>query len=85
MQHTIDLLLALIAGLFGLIATGIGACERVLRDALAPTGIGHDGQTVILLVVAIVLIIGAIRLFGGIFAILISLVLVLLILHTLTS
>ena len=83
MQHAIDLLLSLITGLFGLIVAGIAAIEHVLRDALMPMGIGRDGQNVILLVVAVVLIVGAIRLFGGIFAILITVVLVLLMLHIL--
>lgn len=83
MQHVIDLILSLIAGLLGLIIAGIGAIEHVLRQALIPMGIGRQGQNAILLVVAIALIIAAIRLFGGLFAILISVVLVLLVLHIL--
>ena len=83
MQHAIDLLLSLIAGLFGLVVAGIGAIEHVLREALVPLGIGTEGQNIILLLVAVALIIGAIRLFGGIFAILITIVLVLLMLHIL--
>lgn len=83
MQHAIDVVIALIAGLFGLIVAGIAAVERILRDALAPMGLGAEGQKIVLLVVAIAMIIGAVRLFGGIFAILISLVLILLILHIL--
>ena len=83
MQHAIDLLLSLIAGLFGLIVAGIAAVEHGLREALAPMGIGAEGQNIILLAVAVLLIVGAIRLFGGIFAILITVVLVLLMLHIL--
>ena len=83
MQHAIDLLVSLIAGLFALIVAGIDAIEHVLRDALAPMGIGAQGQSAILLLVAVVLIVGAIRLFGGIFALLITIVLVLLMLHIL--
>jgi len=83
MQHAINLVLSLIAGLLGLIIAGIGAIEHVLRDALIPMGIGREGQNAVMLVVAIALIVGAIRLFGGIFAILISVVLVLLVLHIL--
>ena len=78
MQHAIDLVLSLILGLFHLIVLGIGAIETELRDALAPMGIGAQGQNVVL-----VLIVGAIRLFGGIFAILITIALVLLMLHIL--
>ena len=83
MQHAIDVVVSLIAGLFGLIVAGIAAVEHVLREALIPTGIGRDGQNLVLLAVAVLLIIAAIRLFGGIFAVLISIVLVLLILHVL--
>ena len=83
MQHAIDLVLSLIVGLFGLIVAGIAAIEHVLRDALIPMGIGREGQSIILLAVAVILIVGAIRLFGGVFALLISIVLALLILHIL--
>ncbi len=83
MQHAIDLVLSLILGLFHLIVLGIAAVEAVLRDALAPMGIGAQGQNVVLVLAAVLLIVGAIRLFGGIFAILITIVLVLLMLHIL--
>ncbi len=83
MQHAIDLVLNLILTLFHLIVAAIAAVEAVLRDALAPTGIGTTGENIVLLVVAAALIIGAVRLFGGIFALLISIVLILLILHIL--
>ena len=83
MQHAIDLLVSLITGLFALIVAGIAAIEHVLRAALAPIGIGTEGQNIILLVAAVALIIGAIRLFGGIFALLVTIVLLLLMLHIL--
>ncbi len=83
MQHAIDLVLSLILGLFHLIVLGIAAVEAVLRDLLAPMGIGAQGQTVVLVAAAVLLIVGAIRLFGGIFAILITIMLVLLMLHLL--
>ena len=81
MQHAIDDVVSLIVGLFGLIVAGIGAVEHILRDALIPMGIGREGQNLVLLLVAVALIIGAIRVFGGVFAVLISVVLILLILH----
>jgi hypothetical protein len=83
MQHAIDLLLALILGLFHVIIAGIAATEGVLRTALVTMRIGTEGQNIVLLVVLVALIIGAIRFFGGIFAILITIVLVLMILHVL--
>lgn len=83
MQQAIDLVTSLILGLFHLIVLGIASVEGVLRGALIPMGVGPIGQNVLLVLVALVLIIGAIRLFGGIFAILITIVLVLLMLHIL--
>ncbi len=83
MQNAIDLVLGLILGLFHVILTAIASIERVLRATLIPMGIGVEGQNIVLLVVALVLIIGAIRFLGGIFAILITIVLVLLALHVL--
>jgi hypothetical protein len=83
MQHAIDLLLSLILGLFHVIVAGIAAIEGILRTALATMQIGTEGQNIVLLVVLVALIIGAIRFFGGIFAILITIVLVLMMLHVL--
>ncbi len=78
MQQAIDLVLSVIFGLFHLIVLGIASVERVLRDTLAPMGIGTDGQNIVLVLVALALIVGAIRLFGSVFAILITIVLALL-------
>ena len=83
MQQAIDLVLSLILGLFHLIVLGIASIEGVLRATLVPMGIGPAGQNLVLVLVALVLIIGAIRFFGGIFAILITVMLVLLMLHIL--
>ena len=83
MQHAIDLVLSLIFGLFHLIVAGIAAIEASLRSALIPMGISPAGQNILLLVVALLLIVAAIRFFGGIFAILITIVLVLMMVHIL--
>ena len=83
MQHATDVVTGLILTLFDLIVAGIAAIEGALRHVLIQMGIGHEGQTLVLLALAVVLIVAAIRVFGGIFAILISVVLVLLILDVL--
>lgn len=83
MQHAIDLTVGLILGLFHVIVTAIASIEGILRATLIPLGIGPAGQNIVLLVVALALIVGAIRFFGGIFTILVTVVLVLLMLHVL--
>ena len=83
MQQAIDLVTSLIFGLFHLIVFAIASVEGVLRATLIPMGIGTTAQNIVLLAVALVMILGAIRFFGGIFAILIIIVLALLMLHIL--
>ena len=83
MQHAIDLLLALILGLFHAIIVGIAALEGILRSALVSIGVGTEGQNIVLVIVLVALIIGAIRFFGGVFAILIAVLLALMVLHVL--
>ena len=83
MQQAIDLVTSLIFGLFHIIVVAIASVESVLRATLIPMGIGQTGQNIVLLAVALVMILGAIRFFGGIFAILIIVVLALLMMHVL--
>lgn len=83
MQHATDIVTGLILTLFDLIVAGIAAIEGALRHVLIQIGISHEGQTLVLLALALVLIVAAIRVFGGIFAVLICVVLVLLMLDVL--
>ena len=83
MQNATGQVIALILGLFHIIVVGIASIEGILRATLVPMGIGVEGQNIVLLLAALMLIIGAIRFFGGIFAILITILLVLLALHVL--
>ena len=83
MQHAIDLILGLLSTLFHLIIAAIAIIEGVLRDVLAPMALGHGAENAILLVFAVLLIVAAIRIFGGLFALLLSVVLVLMVLHIL--
>ncbi len=83
MQHAIDLILGLVMTLFHLIIAAIAVIESVLREVLAPMGLGHGAENAILLVFAVLLIVAAIRLFGGLFALLLTIVLVLMVLHIL--
>jgi hypothetical protein len=82
-EQAINFLLALILGLFGLIITAIATIEDFLRGLLTAAGISGQVQTVVLIVTAVLLIVAALRLFGGIFGALITIVLVLLMMHIL--
>ena len=83
MDQAINFLLALILGLFGLIVTAIATTEGFLRGLLTEAGIGGQVQSIVLVVTAILLMLAALRLFGGIFGLLITLVLILLVAHIL--
>lgn len=83
MQHALNLVLAVLLGLFNLIVATIAIIEGVVRRGLATLGIHGGSQTAILVVVVVLLIIAAIRLFGRLFAILIAVFLLLLLLHAL--
>jgi len=83
MQQAINAIITLIVGLFHIVIVAIAAAETVLRESLAPLGLDTASQNVVLIVTALFMIIAAIRFFGGIFAILCTAVLVLLMLHTL--
>jgi hypothetical protein len=82
-DQAINFLLALILGLFGLIVTAIATTEGFLRDLLTEAGIGGQVRTIVLVVTAILLMLAALRLFGGVFGVLITLVLILLVVHIL--
>ena len=83
MDQVINLLLALILGLFGLIITAIATIEDFLRGLLTEAGISGQVQGIVLIVTAVLLILAALRLFGGILGVLITIVLILLVVHIL--
>ena len=83
MDQPINFLLALILGLFGLIVTAIATIESFLRGLLTEAGISGQVQSIVLVVTAILLMLAALRLFGGIFGVLITIVLILLVVHIL--
>jgi hypothetical protein len=79
--HVIKSLLQLLIQLGNLIVAGIVIIEVWLRGQLTQFGLPHNIQTVILLVLAAVLIIGALRLFGGLIRLAVVLVLILIAVH----
>jgi hypothetical protein len=81
LQTAIDALLNLLTQ-FGLaVATILTEFELWLRGVLQQIGVPHTLQTVLLLAVAAVLVLGSLRLFGGIIRIAVILVLLLIAIH----
>lgn len=83
MDRAINFLLALILGLFGLIIAAIATIEDFLRRLLTEAGISGEVQGIVLIVTAVLLILAALRLFGGVLGVLITIVLILLVVHIL--
>ena len=81
MEQAINFLLALVLGLFGLIVTAIATIENSLRGLLTEAGISGQVQGIVLVVTAVLIILAALRLFGGIFGVLITILLILLVVH----
>ncbi len=81
LQTAIDTLLKLLTE-FGLAVAGIlTGFELWLRGVLQQFGVPHTLQTLLLLAVAALLVLGSLRLFGGIIRIAVILILVLVAIH----
>ena len=83
MTSAINFIETLILRLVAAVMAVIGVVEDALRRLLVEAGIRGELQSAILVVVAILLIIAAIRLLGGVFGFLITILLLLLILNVL--
>ena len=83
MTSAIDFVLTLILRLIAAVMAVIGVIEVALRRLLVDAGVNGELQSAVLIVVAIMLIIGALRLLGGVFGFLITVLLVLLIINLL--
>jgi hypothetical protein len=77
----INSLLQLLIGLGNLIISALIAIEIWLRDHLAQFGLPPNVQTIIMLCVAAVLILGALRLFGGLIRVGVVIILILVAIH----
>jgi hypothetical protein len=82
-NQAITELLALIRSLVDLILSGLAAIEAWLRGQLTGLGVSGPIQTIILLAVALLLIVLALRLFGGVLRAIVVIFLILLALHAL--
>jgi hypothetical protein len=81
LENAIDALLNLLKQ-FGLaVAAILTSLELWLRSELQQLGVPHAFQTLILLVVAAILVLGSLRLFGGLIRVAVVLILLLIAIH----
>ena len=83
MKEALDVVLSLIVGLLNLVLSAVAAIDGALRAGLTRIGVEGQPQNAVLLIVAVVLIIAAVQLFGRALAILIAVFLLLLVLQAL--
>jgi hypothetical protein len=81
LQTTIDALLKLLMELGLALAALLTGLELWVREQLQQLGVSHTVQTLILLAVAAVLILGSLRLFGGLIRVAAVLILLLIAIH----
>jgi hypothetical protein len=80
-EHVINSLLQFLIRLGDVIVGGIVTLELWMRGQLSQFGLTPQVQTVIMVALAAVLILGALRLFGGLIRVAVVLVLILIALH----
>lgn len=83
MDSAINFVLTLLMRLVGAVMAVIGLVEHGLRQVLAQAGVHGELQSAVLVVAAILVIVAALRLLGGVFGFLITLLLILMILNLL--
>ncbi len=81
MDRALNVVLGLLVWLFELVLAAIGFIERGARHLLSQAGITGPLQGALLIVLAVLLVVAALRVFGRVFAVLLLVVLVLLLLH----
>ncbi len=85
MDHALNVVLGLLIRLFELVVAAIAFIEGGARHLLSQVGITGPLQGALLIVLAVLLVVAALRLFGRVFAVLLLIVLVLLLLHGLVA
>ena len=81
MTHAINFVLSIIFTLIEFVLGAIGVADAFLAGLMTSAGLPPNLQTAVLIVVAVLLFIFAVRVLGRVFAFLILILLVLLILH----
>ncbi len=85
MDHALNVVLGLLVRLFQLVVAAIAVIEGAARHLLSQVGITGPLQGALLIVLAVLLVLAALRVFGRVFALLLLVVLVLLLLHGLVA
>ncbi len=85
MDHALTVLIGLLVQLFDLVVAAIAFIEGAARHLLSQVGITGPLQGALLIVLGVLLVLAALRLFGRVFAVLLLIVLVLLLLHGLVA
>lgn len=83
MDSAINFVGTLILRLVGIVMAVIGIVENGLRQMLEQAGVHGELQSAILIIAAIIVIVAALRLLGGVFGFLITILLLLMILNVL--
>jgi hypothetical protein len=81
LQNAIDALLQVFRQLGDAVVGLLTALELWLRGQLQQLGVPHTVQTLILLAVAVLLVLGTLRLFGGLIRVVVVLILLLIAIH----
>lgn len=81
LQNAIDTLLRLLTQFGLVVAAALTELELWIRGQLQQLGLPHGVQTVLLLAVAAILVLSALRLFGGVIRIAVVLILLLVAIH----
>ena len=85
MDHALNVVLGLLLWLFQLVLAAITFIEGAARHILSQAGITGPLQGALLIVLGVLLVLAALRVFGRVFAVLLLVVLVLLLLHGLAA
>ena len=78
MDHALNVVLGLLIGLFDLVVAAMAFIEGGARHLLSQAGITGPLQGALLIVLAVLLVVAALRVFGRVFAVLLLVVLLLL-------
>ena len=83
MTQALNVVQSFILGLFSLIMAAVAAVQDFLRGLMTQLGIPGNLQKIVLIVVAVLLLVAAVRVFGRVFGVLIAIFLVLFLLQML--
>jgi TRAP-type uncharacterized transport system fused permease subunit len=84
LDHIAHALLALLMGLVAIVLSALGYIENALGHAMSQMGLPHTVQTVLGIFVAVLILVAALRLFGGFIRVVLIVVVLALVVHAVT-